>query len=114
MLHLLAYLEERGVDLERSEFDVEWAPVEEAYDLVVLLTAGHKAYLDLLHPAGRSEAELADHFTARGSTSRRAAWRVRTGFACCTTRSIVSASTRCCCLPSATSPLPAGRMRLLP
>ncbi|MEU6207497.1 hypothetical protein ABZ814_28365 [Micromonospora musae] len=39
---------------------------EAAYDLAVLLSPGHKRYLDPLHPNGHSEAELAEHFANAG------------------------------------------------
>lgn len=48
MLHVLSYLEDRDVDLEQSEFDVESAAVNNVHDLTVFITPAHKRFLDQL------------------------------------------------------------------
>lgn len=52
LLHILTYLEERGVDLEQSEFDAESAAINRVHDLTVLITPARKAFLNQLDPAG--------------------------------------------------------------
>ncbi|WP_446216558.1 hypothetical protein [Micromonospora sp. IBHARD004] len=67
MTDLLMYLEERGVDLQKSEFDGESAAINEVYDLTVLITPAHKRFLDQLDPAAHSEEEMAVHFEEMGN-----------------------------------------------
>ena len=66
MLHVLSYLEERGVDLSKSEFDGESATINKVYAFCVLITPAHKRYLDQLVPAGHDREELAAHFDEMG------------------------------------------------
>jgi hypothetical protein len=66
MLQVLSYLEERDVDLERSEFDAEATAINKVDDLTVLITPAHKRFLDQLDPAGHREEELAAHFDELG------------------------------------------------
>ncbi|WP_157740337.1 hypothetical protein [Micromonospora auratinigra] len=66
LLHVLTYLEDRDVDLERSEFDAESAAINEVHDLTVLITPAHKRFLDRLDPGAHRAEELAAHFEEMG------------------------------------------------
>ncbi|MBF9131565.1 hypothetical protein I0C86_21740 [Plantactinospora sp. S1510] len=66
MLLVLNYLEERGVDLESPELDVESTAISAAYGVSRLITSGDENLLHQLDPAGHSAAELAAHFAEMG------------------------------------------------
>ncbi|MEH0983221.1 hypothetical protein [Micromonospora sp. CPCC 205556] len=67
LVDLLDYLEERGVDLEESEFAAEAIALNEVDDLTVLITSAHRRFLDRLDPAGHREEELSAHFEELGN-----------------------------------------------
>ncbi|MET8091248.1 hypothetical protein [Micromonospora sp. NPDC005220] len=66
MLYVLTYLEERGIDLERSEFNAESEAINSAYGLTVLITPAPEWLLNQLDPAGHRADELAAHFEEMG------------------------------------------------
>jgi hypothetical protein len=66
MLYVLTYLEERGIDLERSEFHAESEAINSAYGLTVLITPAPARLLHQLDPAGHRAEELAAHFEEMG------------------------------------------------
>ncbi|MEV0396893.1 hypothetical protein [Polymorphospora rubra] len=67
MSDLLEYLEDRGVELDGSEFAAESAAINEVYDLAVLITSAHRRFLDQLDPGGHSADELTAHFEEMGN-----------------------------------------------
>ncbi|GGO17582.1 hypothetical protein GCM10011576_31620 [Micromonospora parathelypteridis] len=66
LLYVLTYLEERGIDLERSEFNAESEAINSAYGLTILITPAPERLLDQLDPAGHRTEELAAHFDEMG------------------------------------------------
>ncbi|MEV4823099.1 hypothetical protein [Micromonospora sp. NPDC049274] len=66
LLYVLTYLEERDIDLQRSEFEAESEAINSAYGLTVLITAAHKRFLDQLDPAGHRKKDLVAHFEEMG------------------------------------------------
>ncbi|WP_433126327.1 hypothetical protein ACQPWW_26725 [Micromonospora sp. CA-240977] len=66
LLYVLTYLEERGVDLQQSEFDAESDAINSALGLTVLITPAHRRFLDQLDPAGHRAEELTAHFDEMG------------------------------------------------
>lgn len=65
MLYVLTYLEERGIDLEQSEFDAESESINSAYGLTSLITPA-PGLLDQLDPARHRKKELVAHFKEMG------------------------------------------------
>ncbi|MCG5452658.1 hypothetical protein [Micromonospora hortensis] len=65
MLYVLTYLEERGIDLEPSEFNAESEAINSAYGLTTLITPA-PGLPDQLDPGAHREEELAAHFTEMG------------------------------------------------
>ncbi|MFG1838071.1 hypothetical protein ACGFH8_06495 [Micromonospora sp. NPDC049175] len=66
MLYVLTYLDERGVDLQQSEFDAESDAITSALGYTVLITPGHQQLLDQLDPAAHRAEELAAYFAEMG------------------------------------------------
>ncbi|MET8040385.1 hypothetical protein ABZU25_05900 [Micromonospora sp. NPDC005215] len=66
MLYVLTYLEERGVELQQSEFDAESEAINSAHGLTVLITPASRRLLDQLDPAGHRAEELNAHFEEMG------------------------------------------------
>ncbi|MEE6262654.1 hypothetical protein [Plantactinospora sonchi] len=66
MLRVVTYLDERGVNLESSEFTAESAAISEAYGLSILITSADEELVHRLDPAGHAAAELAAHFAELG------------------------------------------------
>ncbi|MGC4815170.1 hypothetical protein ACLQ29_32050 [Micromonospora sp. DT228] len=66
MLYLLTYLDERGIDLQASEFDAESDAITSAHGYTVLITSGHQQLLDQLDPAAHRTEELAAYFAEMG------------------------------------------------
>ena len=62
MLYVLTYLDERDIDLERSEFHPESAAINGSYGMSLLIPPADQELLDRLDPAGHSTKELAAHF----------------------------------------------------
>ncbi|WP_144119814.1 hypothetical protein [Catellatospora sichuanensis] len=79
MVHLLTYLEDRGVDLFASEYRAESDVINSAYDLTVLMTPAHKVFLPQLDPSVHSEQELRRHFEVMGYGFDEAATAAREG-----------------------------------
>nr|WTA66418.1 hypothetical protein OHB51_28695 [Micromonospora sp. NBC_00855] len=65
MLYVLTYLEERGIDLEQSEFNAESEAINSVYGLTTLITPV-PGLLDQLDPGAHREQELAAHFEEMG------------------------------------------------
>ncbi|MET7950794.1 hypothetical protein [Micromonospora sp. NPDC005324] len=65
MLYVLTYLEERGIDLEPSEFNAESEAINSAYGLTTLI-APAPTLLDQLNPGAHREEELVAHFEEMG------------------------------------------------
>lgn len=65
MLYVLTYLEERGIDLEQSEFDAESEAITSVYGLTTLITPA-PGLLDQLDPRAHRAEELAAHFEEMG------------------------------------------------
>ncbi|MCG5443374.1 hypothetical protein NIE79_001178 [Micromonospora sp. NIE79] len=65
MLYVLTYLEERGIDLEPSEFNAESEAINSAYGLTTLITPA-PGLSEQLDPGAHREEELAAHFADMG------------------------------------------------
>lgn len=65
MLYVLTYLDERGIDLEQSEFNAESEAINSVYGLTMLITPARRL-LDQLDPSAHREDELAAHFEEMG------------------------------------------------
>ncbi|MGW5559554.1 hypothetical protein ACWER9_20335 [Micromonospora sp. NPDC003944] len=66
LLYVLTYLQEHGIDLERSAFHAESEAINGAYGLTVLVTPAPQRLLDQLDPAEHRAEELAAHFEEMG------------------------------------------------
>ncbi|MEU8285548.1 hypothetical protein AB0C01_14550 [Micromonospora sp. NPDC048905] len=66
MLYVLTYLEERGVDLQQSEFDAESNAINSVLGFTVLITPAHRQFLDQLDPGRHRAEELTAHFDEMG------------------------------------------------
>ncbi|MEU8181570.1 hypothetical protein AB0B85_10505 [Micromonospora sp. NPDC049044] len=66
LLYVLTYLEERGVDLQLSEFDAESEAINSVHGLTVLITPAHRRFLAQLDPGGHRAEELSAHFEEMG------------------------------------------------
>ncbi|MET7373968.1 hypothetical protein [Micromonospora arida] len=65
MLYVLTYLEERGIDLEQSEFNAESEAINSVHGLTTLITPA-PGLPDQLDPGAHREEELAAHFEEMG------------------------------------------------
>ncbi|MBG6099934.1 hypothetical protein IW249_000348 [Micromonospora vinacea] len=65
MLYVLTYLEERGIDVEQSEFNAESEAINSAYGLTTLITPA-PGLPDQLDPAQHREEDLVAHFEEMG------------------------------------------------
>ncbi|KAB1922268.1 hypothetical protein AB0J94_26025 [Micromonospora noduli] len=65
MLYVLTYLEERGIDLEPSEFNAESEAINSAYGLTTLITPA-LGLSEQLDPGAHREEELVAHFEEMG------------------------------------------------
>ncbi|WP_433311640.1 hypothetical protein ACQP0U_25370 [Micromonospora sp. CA-269861] len=65
MLYVLTYLEERGIDLEPSEFNAESEAINSAYGLTTLIAPARRL-VDQLDPGAHRGEELAAHFEEMG------------------------------------------------
>ncbi|MCG5473020.1 hypothetical protein LADH09A_000904 [Micromonospora sp. LAH09] len=65
MLYVLTYLEERGIDLEQSEFNAESEAINSAYGLTTLITSA-PGLVDQLDPGAHREEDLVAHFAEMG------------------------------------------------
>ncbi|MEK8109733.1 hypothetical protein NKG94_45400 [Micromonospora sp. M12] len=104
MLYVLTYLEERGVDLEQSEFDVESEAINSAYGLTTLIPPAPGSYWISSTPPGTARRSWSPTSRRWGWSSRRAARLAWTRCGCCASASPTSATTRCCSCTSAEGP----------
>ncbi|MEU7752847.1 hypothetical protein [Micromonospora sp. NPDC049171] len=65
MLYVLTYLDERGIDLEPSEFNAESEAINSAYGYTTLITPAPRL-VDQLDPGAHREADLVAHFEEMG------------------------------------------------
>ncbi|MFI6068672.1 hypothetical protein ACIA47_25865 [Micromonospora sp. NPDC051227] len=65
MLYVLTYLEERGIDLEPSEFNAESEAINSVHGLTTLITPARRL-VDQLDPGAHRAEELAAHFKEMG------------------------------------------------
>ncbi|MBQ0991194.1 hypothetical protein KBX08_13985 [Micromonospora sp. H61] len=65
MLYVLTYLEERGIDLDQSEFNAESEAINSAYGLTTLITPA-AGLLDQLDPGAHRAEDLVAHFEEMG------------------------------------------------
>ncbi|MEU1587493.1 hypothetical protein [Micromonospora sp. NPDC005710] len=65
MLYVLTYLEERGIDLESSEFNAESEAINSVYGLTTLIAPAQRL-VEQLDPGAHREEELIAHFEEMG------------------------------------------------